>query len=118
VGAGAAISLFAGGGGGRATETASASNSVTGVSAVVDYPATGRETSLRVKVSGIRLGTTCDFWVVNGAGRRSWAGTWTIRPGYGPGHVFPASSNLPASSVHGFVITTASGKNLLTIPAN
>jgi hypothetical protein len=32
--------------------------------------------------------------------------------------VFPASSNLPASSVHGFVITTASGKNLLTIPAN
>jgi anti-sigma factor RsiW len=120
LGTGAAITELVGGRAAAhpATETASASNSVTGVTAVVEYPATGRATSMRVTVSGIPWGTTCEFWVVNGTGQRSLAGTWTLRQGYGSGHVFPASSELPASSVHGFVITTTSGKKLLTIPAS
>ena len=116
---GAAITHLVGGrAASTATETASASNSVTGVTAVVDYSAAGNETNMQVHVRGIPWGTTCDFWVVTSGGHRSWAASWTIKRSYGPGHVFPSSSELPASSVHGFVITTRSGKKLLTIPAS
>jgi anti-sigma factor RsiW len=119
LGTGAAITQFVGGrAASAATETASASNSVTGVSAVVDYPATGKATDMRVRVRGIPSGTTCVLWVVTTGGKEFSAGTWTIRRGYGSHQVFPASSQVLASSVRSFVITSTSGKKLLVIPAS
>jgi hypothetical protein len=99
------------------TEVASATSSRTGVTAVVDYaksPWGG--TTMRVQVSGVPWGTTCQFWVV-GTNGKSFAGTWTVLRSYGQGAWYTLASRVAPSSVHGFQIS-ASGKVLLTIPAS
>jgi predicted anti-sigma-YlaC factor YlaD len=103
---------------GQQAEVASATDSATHVSAVVDYTPAGSQVAMRVRVSGIPTGTTCDFWVVNGAGHRSWAGSWTIKNGYQTEHWYPGSAHVAASSVRDFLITTVHGKPLLSIPAS
>jgi anti-sigma-K factor RskA len=72
--------------------------------------------TMRVGVMGIRTGTTCRFWVVNAAGQRSAAGSWTIGPGYGE-QWYAVSSPVAAGQVHGFAITSQ-GKTLLSVPAS
>ena len=87
-------------------------NAQTQVAAVVDYaPAPWAGTEMRVQVSGIRPGTYCQFWVIGQNGHRTLAGAWTVLVPYGQKAWYPASSRLPASSVHGFQIT--SGSNVL-----
>lgn len=88
------------------------------VSAVVDYSPASWGTAMRVQVSGIRPGTTCEFWVVGSGGRVSAAGTWTVSGSYGfdAKAWYPASAGVAANSVHGFRLT-AGGKLLLSIPA-
>jgi hypothetical protein len=71
---------------------------------------------MRVGVSGIRPGTTCQFWVVSKAGR-AYAGTWTVQPSYGQKVWYSVSSPVSASSVHSFQITSG-GKLLVNIPAS
>jgi len=98
----------------HASVASSASSS--GVAAVVDYAGTPwGSTTMRVQVSGIQPGTTCEFWVV-GTNGKSYAGTWTVQPSYGQQRWYPAASQAAPGSVHDFQIT-ASGKVLLTIPA-
>jgi hypothetical protein len=97
------------------TDVASAV-SRTGVAAVVDYAMTPwGGTTMRVQVSGIPWGTTCQFWVV-GTNGRSFAGTWTVLRSYGHGGWYMGTSHAAPSSVHSFQITSG-GKLLLTIPA-
>ncbi len=73
---------------------------------------------MRVQVTGIRSGTTCQFWVVGKDGRASYAGTWTVgAPRYGSEPWYSASSSWAAGSVHSFQITTDAGRVLLNIPA-
>jgi hypothetical protein len=97
------------------TDVASAI-SRTGVAAVVDYAKTPwGGTTMRVQVSGIPWGTTCQFWVV-GTNGRSFAGTWTVLRSYGHGGWYMGTSHASPSSVHSFQITSG-GKLLLTIPA-
>jgi len=97
------------------TDVASASSSRTGVAAVVDYTKTSwGGTAMRVQVSGIAPGTTCQFWVIGRYGR-AFAGQWTIVGSYSGAWYVAASSAAPGT-VHTFQIT-AHGKTLLSIPA-
>ena len=87
------------------------------VAALVDYSPTAWGTAMRVQVSGVPSGTTCQFWVVGRDGRASYAGTWTVGASrYGTENWYAASSSWKAGSVHSFRITSGS-KVLLTIPA-
>ncbi len=100
------------------SDVAAAVNAKTHVAAVVDYTQTPwTSTAMRVQVSGIRPGTTCQFWVV-GKNGREYAGSWTVRAAvYGQKVWYSASSPVAASSVHSFEITSA-GKLLVNIPAS
>lgn len=89
------------------------------VSAVVDYVPAAWGTAMRVQVTGIRPGTTCQFWVVGADGRTSFAGTWTVAGssyGYDQNDWYAASATVAAGSVHGFRLTVG-GKLVLAIPA-
>jgi hypothetical protein len=98
------------------TAVASGANSRTGVAAVVDYAATPwGGTTMRVQVTGVRLGTRCQFWMLGPSGR-TYAGTWTIQPGYGRQWWYSVASRAASGSVRSFQITS-SGKVLVTIPA-
>ncbi len=99
------------------TAVASGANTRTGVAAVVDYAASPwGGTTMRVQVSGIRAGTTCQFWMV-GPNGRTYAGTWTIQPDYGRQWWYSVASRAASGSVRSFQLT-ASGKVLLTIPTS
>jgi anti-sigma-K factor RskA len=102
-----------------AQDVASGSNAQTNVAAVVDYMATPwHGTEMRVQVSGVQPGTTCDFWIVGSNGRAYAAGSWTVTVPYGQKASYTVSSPIRASSVHSFQITSAStGKVLVNIPA-
>jgi predicted anti-sigma-YlaC factor YlaD len=104
-------------GGPAHTSVASATNNGTGVTAVVDYAKTPwGSTTMRVHVSGIPSGTTCKLWVVGTSGT-SFAGTWTVQPGYGAADWYSGAASAAPSSVHSFQITSGS-KVLVTIPAS
>jgi Putative zinc-finger len=97
------------------TAVASATSSTTGVAAVVDYTTTPwGSTTMRVQVSGISPGTTCQFWIVGKDGR-AFAGQWTVQNSYGDQAWYPAAAAASPSSVHNFLLT-AGGKVLLSIP--
>ena len=96
-------------------DVAAGVNTRTGVAAVVDYSATPwHSTTMRVEVSGIPPGTTCQFWVIGPSGR-AYAGSWTVQAWHGQQAWYSLSSPISETSVHGFQITTA-GKILVTIP--
>lgn len=99
-----------------AAELVRASNPATGVAAAVNYTKTPwGSTAMRVQVSGITPGTTCQFWVVGSDGT-AFAGQWTVQNSYGDLAWYPASTAAAPSSVRSFQIT-AGGKLLVTIPA-
>lgn len=94
-----------------------ATSPATGVGALVDYaksPWGG--TTMRVQVSGVAAGTTCDFWVV-GPGGRSWAGEWKVL-GYGDKAWYPVAAAAAPGAVRSFQLTTTGGKVLVNIPAD
>jgi anti-sigma-K factor RskA len=97
------------------TEVASATTAHGHVAVVVDYAGTPwNTTTMRVHVRGIPVGTTCDFWAVTANGKH-FAGTWTVKAGYGDAW-YSVASRAPLSSVRSFQITAGS-KVLVTIPA-
>jgi hypothetical protein len=91
------------------------------VSALVDYAPVRWGTAMRVKVSGIKPGTVCQFWVVGKNGTSEYAGAWMVAGNYGRGYGerawYPASSAVSANSVRGFQISSGV-KVLLYIPAS
>jgi len=98
-------------------EQAIGSSPSTDVAAVVDYSAAPwGGTMMRVRVSGIKPGTTCQFWVLSKAGW-SRAGSWTVAASYAQPIWYSVSSPVAASSVHSFQITAA-GQVLVRIPAS
>ena len=92
-----------------------ATNSRTHVTAVVAYSPKAWGTSVRVWVTGVRPGTTCEFWVVNAQGQRSVAGGWTVPRGY-QGQWYMASTPVSSAKIHSFQVT-AGGHVLVTVPA-
>jgi Putative zinc-finger len=99
-----------------ATEVASGTSPNRTVSAVVDYSATSWGTVMRVRVSGIPPGSTCQFWVIANGGRLL-ARTWTVgsTPHYNGLEQtwYPASAPVAPGSVSGFLLTW--GSHALTI---
>ena len=92
-----------------------ATNARTHVTAVVSYSAKAWGTSMRVWVTGVRPGTTCEFWVVNAQGQRSVVGGWTVPSGY-QSQWYMASTPVSSAKIHGFQVT-AGGRVLVTVPA-
>lgn len=119
----AAAAVIAAGGAAAATdlagsaqagwEVAQGASASTHVAAVVDYVPTAFGTAMRVHVSGIKSGTTCQFWVIGKNGKTE-AGSWTVWAAPGNGSWYPASSLVPPHSFGSFQITSGS-KVLVTI---
>ncbi|HYK70223.1 MAG TPA: zf-HC2 domain-containing protein [Streptosporangiaceae bacterium] len=117
-GAVAAVQLAQPGAQAAHADVARASNPTTGVAAVVDYARTPwGGTTMRVQVSGVQPGTTCQFYVTGSDGR-GLAGQWTVQNSYGDKAWYPAASASGPSSVRSFLLTTVSGQTLLKIPAS
>jgi hypothetical protein len=96
-------------------ETGRSTNPQTHVTAVVAYYPAPWGTSVRVWVSGIRPGTTCEFWVVSTQGHRSVAGGWTVQRGQ-QDLWYTVSSSVKGGKIRGFQVTAA-GHVLVTVPA-
>ncbi len=99
----------------RGYETGRGTNARTHVTAVVGYRSASWGTSMRVWVSGIRAGTTCELWVVDTHGQRSIVGGWTVASGH-QDQWYLASTPVSGSRIRGFQVTAA-GKILVTVPA-
>jgi Putative zinc-finger len=97
------------------SEQHQATDPLTHVSAVVAYSPAAWGTSLRVWVSGVRAGTTCEFWVVNAQGQRSIAGGWIVASGY-KDQWYMVSSPVSEAKIRSFQVTAA-GRVLVTVPA-
>jgi anti-sigma-K factor RskA len=100
-----------------ATEVARGTNGP--VSVVVDYSATSwGGTAMRVKVSGIPPGTTCEFFA-RGSAQTKQAGSWVVE-NYGTHPTwYSASAQIPVSSVRSFYVTSLqTGKTLVSIPVH
>jgi hypothetical protein len=99
-----------------APEMVSAINPRTHVRAVIRYAGRSWGTKMDVWVAGIKDGTTCEVWAVNGSGQRWSAGSWTV-PNSQTDSGYPASVSLGAAQVRSFVITSG-GRVLVTVPAD
>ena len=96
--------------------TVTGSDSQTGMSATVKYLREPWGLALQVQVSGISPGTRCELKVVDARGQDVPAGSWTVAAGHAWAW-YPASTPFPASDVRGFLITTARGKELVSVSA-
>lgn len=96
--------------------TVSGSGPRTGMSAIVKYRRRPWGLALEVQVSGISPGTRCELQVVDARGQEVPAGGWMVAAGHAWAW-YPASSPLPGADVRGFLITTAGGKDLVSVPA-
>ena len=94
--------------------TVTGSDPQTGMSATVKYLVRPWGLALKVQVSGISPGTRCELQVVDASGRDVPAGGWMVAAGHAWAW-YPASSPLPAADVRGFLITTAQGKDLVSV---
>jgi hypothetical protein len=87
---------------------------LTGVAATVRYLNQPWGLQMQVQVSRISPGTRCELLVV-GPGGRAVAGGWTVTAGHADAW-YPGSAPLGMSGVRGFVVATANGKALVSIP--
>ena len=99
----------------RGYETGRATDARTHVTAVVAYHSAAWGTSMRVWVSGIRAGTTCELWVVDTHGQRSIVGGWTVASGH-QDQWYLASTPVSGAKIGSFQVTAA-GKVLVTVAA-
>ena len=96
--------------------TVTGSDPQTGMSATVKYLRRPWGLALLVQVSGISAGTRCELEVVDASGQDVPAGGWMVAAGHAWAW-YPASSPLPVADVRGFLITTAQGKDLVSVSA-
>jgi|HubBroStandDraft_6_1064221.scaffolds.fasta_scaffold755935_1 hypothetical protein len=96
--------------------TVTGSDPQTGMSATVEYRSRPWGLALQVQVSGISPGTRCELQVVDAGGQDVPAGGWMVAVGHAWAW-YPASSSLAAGNVRGFLITTAHGKDLVSVSA-
>lgn len=82
-----------------------------GMTATVQYRAMGWGTQLAAKVTGIPIGTPCQMWVIEKGGTRVLAASWAVDNNEGKVY-YPASADVSADQVHGFVITVGSSSQI------
>jgi anti-sigma factor RsiW len=85
------------------------------VAATVSYRAMGWGTQLDVKVDGIPIGTDCQLWVIDSAGKKVLAGGWHTDNDEGTVW-YPGSAALSSKDVAAFQITVGHGKTV-EVPA-
>jgi hypothetical protein len=81
------------------------------VAATVSYRAMGWGTQLDVKVDGIPIGTDCQLWVIDSAGKKVLAGGWHTDNDEGTVW-YPGSAALSSKDVAAFQITVGHGKTV------
>jgi hypothetical protein len=86
-----------------------ATGSSGGMTAAVSYRAMGWGTQLDAKVTGIPVGTNCQLWVINSAGKRVLAAAWMTDNAEGTVY-YPGSAALPSKDVTAFEVTVGQGK--------
>ena len=86
-------------------ERVAATSPGTRVHLVVRYEGKAWGTSLNASVTGIRAGTTCQFWVLGSHGHKWAAGGWTVINPYEQVS-YPGSSPVPERAVRGFEVTS------------
>jgi hypothetical protein len=85
------------------------------VAATVSYRSMGWGTQLDVKVDGIPIGTDCQLWVIDSAGKKVLAGSWQTDNDEGTVW-YPGSAALSSKDVAAFQITVGHGKTV-EVPA-
>jgi len=95
-------------------EMAHGRDPLTGAAATVRYLARPWGIQMQVQVSRLSPGTRCELLVV-GPGGRVVAGGWTVAAGQVDAW-YPASASLGMSGVRGFVVASATGKALVSVP--
>lgn len=86
-------------------DSAQGTTPATGVTADIKYRGQPWGTRLVAHVSGIKPGTTCQFWVIGANGERWLAGSWKVASAW-QNESYAESVAAPAASVHGFQITS------------
>jgi Putative zinc-finger len=102
--------------GAKGYETMHSTDPRTHVTAVVSYLGAKWGTSVKVWVSGVRAGTTCEFWVVDKQGHRLWAAGWN-EASHNEGQMYTASMPVSGPKIQSFQVTAA-GRVLVTVPAS
>jgi hypothetical protein len=87
---------------------------LTGAAVTVRYLPQPWGLQMQVQISRIPPGTRCELLVI-GPGGRAVAGGWTVAAGHADAW-YPASASLGVSGIRGFVVATATGKALVSIP--
>jgi hypothetical protein len=93
--------------------TARVTNPRTRVSATLGYSPRPWGLLLRVRVSGVAVGTPCRLEVIDALGHVTTAGSWTTDEGRGTW--YPGSSSLSLDDVSGFIVASGA-KTLVVIP--
>ena len=88
-----------------AWDTVQGTQAGTNVTMAVKYATAAWGTRLDAHVSGVRYGTTCQFWVLGPGGTRWAAGSWKVTSGDWDAW-YPSTSAAPFSSVRGFEVTS------------
>jgi anti-sigma factor RsiW len=89
---------------------------LTGAAATVRYLAQPWGIQMQVQVSQVSPGTRCELLVVGPGGRVAAAG-WTVAAGHADAW-YPASAPLGVPGVRGFVVASATGKALVSVPVH
>jgi hypothetical protein len=84
-----------------------ASGTTDGLTAAVSYRSMGWGTELDTEVKGIPVGTKCDLWVTDSAGKRVLAGSWVTDDDEGKVW-YPGATGVSASQLASFQVTVGS----------
>ncbi|WP_436761323.1 anti-sigma factor family protein [Streptosporangium sp. V21-05] len=88
------------------------------VRATVTASAGEGATTVKVMLTGVAKGTRCRLEVIGAGGVRETAGNWVVnRAAYDESGGFEGTTTIPPERITSFVITTAEGRVLLTVPA-
>lgn len=85
------------------------------MTATVTYRSMGWGTQVAAKVTGIPVGTSCQLWVIDSAGKRLLAGGWMTDKAEGTVW-YPGSASVPGTDVAAFEVTVANGQ-AIEVPA-
>jgi anti-sigma factor RsiW len=90
------------------------SDAATHVSAAVYYSSAASGTKMQVQVTGIPNGTHCEFWATTTGGRHLLIDRWTVNDSRS-GNWYDASTRAAIGQLHGFDISRANGKLLVSL---
>jgi len=99
---------------GHPTETMSATDPHTHVSATAALTAEAWGTRMDLSLRGLPAGTTCRLLVRSRDGGTETAGTWGS--GYSSAATVPVSTSMSPQDISGMTVVTASGATLVTLP--